>query len=171
MRRALLRDKDVTALALVAFFVKVQRAETLNPIAGVATDLRWFDMESALLPDEGRSDLLDAEPAKGRAPGANRVDDLDDGDFAVVLLQALTRMAVRSKRRQADLTAALRGADIQAEPARVRSALKILRAQGAIENLVPLSDGGLLLSVTQKGSSRAAPAPEWLPLEDLDTAG
>ncbi len=98
----------------------------------------------------------------------NRVDDLDDADFAVVLLQALTRMAVRSKRRQADLVAALRGAQIVAEPARVRSALKILRAQGAIEGLVPLSDGGLLLSVTQKGSGRASPAPQWLPLEDLD---
>ncbi len=128
-------------------------------------------MESALLPDDDKSGLVDTESAPDRRAGVNRVADLDDGDFAVVLLQALTRMAARSKRRQADLTAALRGADILAEPARVRSALRILRMQGAIENLVPLSDGGLLLSVTQKGSNRAAPAPEWLPLEDLDAAG
>ncbi len=77
-------------------------------------------------------------------------------------------MASRSKRRQADLSAALRGADIVTDPSRVRSALKILRSGGAIENLVPLSDGGLLLSVTQKGAGRPGAAPDWLPLEDLD---
>jgi hypothetical protein len=102
------------------------------------------------------------------AAGEGDQDGLDDVDFAVVLLQALTRMAARSKRRQADLVAALRGADIVADPARIRSALKILRAYGAIENLVPLSDGGLLLSVTHKGSDRASPPPQWLPLEELD---
>ncbi len=161
----------MTALALAAIFINVDVACTLNPVAGAAAEPGWIDMESALFPDDGGSGSLDTEPASDRAAAPSRVADLDDGDFAVVLLQALTRMAARSKRRQADLTAALRGADILAEPARVRSALKILHSQGAIENLVPLSDGGLLLSVTQKGSNRAAPAPQWLPLEDLDTAG
>ena len=94
-----------------------------------------------------------------------RADALESADFAVVLLRALTIMAARSKRRQADLTAALRGADIAVEPGRVRSALKLLQAQGAIENLVPLSDGGLLLSVTQQAVQRPVPAPQWLPLD------
>jgi hypothetical protein len=127
-------------------------------------------MDSAIFPDESRVGIIESEANPGAGAVANRVDNLDDADFAVVLLQALTGMASRSKRRQADLTAALRGADIVAEPARVRSALKLLRAQGAIENLVPLSDGGLLLSVTQKGSERASPPPQWLPLDDLDDA-
>jgi len=105
-----------------------------------------------------------------QAARPSRDTEWEDADFAVVLLQALTTMASRSKRRQADLAAALRGADIAADPARVRMALRMLRAQGAIENLVPLSDGGLLLSVTQKAAERAGPSPEWLPLDELDAS-
>jgi hypothetical protein len=108
----------------------------------------------------GNAELAPPRPARGA--------DLDDADFAVVLLQALTNMAARSKRRQADLSAALYGADIVVDPSRVRSALKLLQAQGAIENLVPLSDGGLLLSVTLKATERPIPAPQWLPLDQLD---
>jgi hypothetical protein len=129
-------------------------------------------MEGAIFPNDTDAGLLETEAPPTEEVVINRLDGMDDADFAVILLQALTRMAARSKRRQADLTAALRGAGLVADTAKVRSALKILRAQGAIENLVPLSDGGLLLSVTQSGSERASPAPQWLPLEDLDaTAG
>ena len=71
-------------------------------------------------------------------------------------------MASRSKRRQADLVAALRGAKLPAEPRRVRAALRMLQAQGAIENLVPLSDGGLLLSVTQAVSAQFGGISQWL---------
>jgi hypothetical protein len=99
----------------------------------------------------------------------SRADSLDDADFAVALLQALTTMAARSKRHQADLTAALRGASLTADPSRVRLALKMLCAQGAIDHLVPLSDGGLLLSVTQKPAEKAGYAPDWLPLDQLDS--
>jgi hypothetical protein len=95
---------------------------------------------------------------------------VSDEDFATLLLRALTVMAARSKRRQADLTAALRGAGLPADPARVRAALRVLLAQGCIENLVPLSDGGLLLSVTQSALDHAGPAPRWLPLSELDDA-
>ena len=111
---------------------------------------------------------LGADPNKAAPVGAGRAADLEDADFAVVLLQALNNMAARSKRRQADLNAALRGAGIIADPSRVRTALRLLQAQGAIENLVPLSDGGLLLSVTQQAAERAIPAPQWLPLDQLD---
>jgi hypothetical protein len=125
-------------------------------------------------PIAGSRALVFAEAGNAAAAGPppGRGSEWEDADFAVVLLQALTNMAARSKRRQADLTAALRGADIAADPARVRTALKMLRAQGAIENLVPLSDGGLLLSVTQKATERPGPLPQWLPLDELDaTAG
>jgi hypothetical protein len=96
--------------------------------------------------------------------------ELDPADFAVVLLQALTSMAMRSKRRQADLMAALHGAGLPADPPRVRAALRLLHLQGAIEHLVPLSDGGLLLSVTHRATVSAAPAPDWLPLDALDSS-
>jgi hypothetical protein len=52
----------------------------------------------------------------------------------------------------------------------VRTALRLLCAQGAIENLVPLSDGGLLLSVTQQSSVRRGPVTDWLALDQLDAA-
>ena len=112
--------------------------------------------------------VLGAGPNEAAPAGGGRATDLEDADFAVVLLQALNNMAARSKRRQADLNAALRGADIIVDPSRVRAALRLLQAQGAIENLVPLSDGGLLLSVTQKAAERAIPPPQWLPLDQLD---
>jgi hypothetical protein len=111
------------------------------------------------------ADDLDDGPA-GVAPST--VAASTDEDFAALLLQALTSMALRSKRRQADVMAALRGAGLRAEPARLRAALRLLHTQGCIENLVPLSDGGLLLSVRQAALARLAPAPQWLPLDVLD---
>lgn len=86
----------------------------------------------------------------------------DDADFCRLLLAALTNMAVRSKRRQADLVAALRGAGLTAEPRRVRAALRLLQAQGAIDNLVPLSDGGLLLSVVNLANDQFGGLSQWL---------
>jgi hypothetical protein len=121
-----------------------------------------------MLPNSGANELVEIEPRPATQSGTDRGAGFDDADFAVILLQALTTMAARSKRRQADLTAALRGADIAADPARVRGALKLLQSRGAIENLVPLSDGGLLLSVTHYASGRASTAPQWLPLDQLD---
>ena len=91
---------------------------------------------------------------------------LEDAEFAVLLLLALTSMAARSNRRQADLVAALRGAKLTAEPRRVRAALRLLQAQGAIENLVPLSDGGLLLSVTRASSDQFGGIAQWLTPDD-----
>lgn len=109
---------------------------------------------------------MDGSPEK--PPEPDRGAAFDDADFAVVLLQALTNMAARSKRRQADLIAALRGADIAQDQGRVRNALKLLYMQGAIDNLVPLSDGGLLLSVTQYAPERTGSLSQWLPLDVLD---
>jgi hypothetical protein len=92
----------------------------------------------------------------------------DDADFAMLVLLALSDMARRSTRGQADLVAALRGAGLAAEPRRVRGALRLLQAQGAIDHLVPLSDGGLLLSVTRVARERFATASQWLPGSDDD---
>jgi hypothetical protein len=89
-----------------------------------------------------------------------------DAEFTEQLLMALAGMAARSKRGQADLTAALRGAGIAAEPPRVRAALRLLHARGAVRNFVPLFDGGLLLSVISKVSEPSTEVSQWLPFED-----
>ena len=111
-----------------------------------------------------------AVPALPRHRGTTGMTDTsgqagDDG-FADRLLRALVTMALRSTRRQADVAAAMHGAGLSPEPARVRAALRLLQAQGCIENLVPLSDGGLLLSITRTALERGAPPSPWLPLDD-----
>jgi hypothetical protein len=125
-------------------------------------------MDSSTLPDDLDSEYPALDTGPPELPEPSRADEFDDADFAVVLLHALTSMAQRSKRRQADLTASLRGAALTADPGRVRLALQLLERQGSIENLVPLTDGGLLLSVTQRPNDRVGPAPEWLPMNQLD---
>ncbi len=105
-------------------------------------------------------------PASGpAAPGRDLRPEADEA-FAEALLRALFDMAARSTRRQADVAAAVRGAGLPAEPAQVRAALRALRDQGCVENLVPLSDGGLLLSVTPAAIDRLGKRPQLLPLTD-----
>jgi hypothetical protein len=99
-------------------------------------------------------------------PTPTAVSGSEETDLATQLLRALTDMAVRSKRRQADLNAVLHSTGLAAEPARVRAALRTLAARGLIENLVPLSDGGLILSVTMAALDRRVPGPAWSPDED-----
>ncbi len=70
------------------------------------------------------------------------------------VLAALTNMALRSKRRQADFDASLRHAGLEVGYAGRRAALDRLRMQGCIDNVVELSDGGVLLSVTAAGLDR-----------------
>lgn len=91
---------------------------------------------------------------------------LSDDAFAALLLRALAEMAGRSKRRQADLTAALHRAGLPAEPARVRAALRQLLAQGRVTGPVPLSDGGLLLTVPASVGRPPAESPQWLPMAE-----
>jgi PAS domain S-box-containing protein len=107
--------------------------------------------------------MVDDRPA----PDAPTVPGVD---FAPVLLSALTKMATRSQRRQADLTAALRGAGLEFDRRRVQVALGRQQAQGCITNLVPLSDGGLLLTVTNQALDSAAAPSSWLTPDELDVA-
>jgi hypothetical protein len=67
------------------------------------------------------------------------------------VLAAVVEMALRSKRRQADLEAALRHAGIAAGRAQVLEALDHLCMEGWADGIVELHDGGVLLSVTALG--------------------
>lgn len=75
-------------------------------------------------------------------------------DFEDALLAALASMAVRSHRRQADLVVATRRASLVAGPERLQIALSRLVADGSVEAVVPLADGGVLVSVTSRGIER-----------------
>ncbi len=109
-----------------------------------------------------------AAPASDEGgPRRNEPVTLNAEEFTALLLRALVDLAVRSKRRQADLSAALHAAGLPSEVMRVRAALRALRAQGCIENLVPLSDGGLILSVTRLALDRLGPGPRLVPIMPL----
>jgi hypothetical protein len=74
--------------------------------------------------------------------------------FLLEVLGAVANMALRSKRRQADLDAAMRYAGLEAGPVRRLAALEQLALQGCIDKVVELNDGGVLLSVTAFGLDR-----------------
>lgn len=86
-------------------------------------------------------------PDAAQAGPAGRVDI----DFVDALLAALTEMAVRSPRRQADLAVALRRSGLEAPEEMLGAALELLEQDGCVENMVQLADGGVLLSVTAHG--------------------
>jgi hypothetical protein len=108
-----------------------------------------------------------AHGALGPAPRADAacVPAEDGKSFTDRLLQALAAMAVRSKRRQADLSAALARANLDTDPHRVTEALRQLERSGCIEHLVPLYDGGVLMSVTSRGVECLSAAPRWTMLD------
>jgi hypothetical protein len=107
---------------------------------------------------------LPVSPPVQEARGA----ELSGPDFAAVLLRGLIGMASRSQRREADLMAVVRGANLVADPVRVRGAVRLLQEQGCVKNVLPLSDGGVLLTVTRLAMEQSGPAPKWLSLDDLD---
>jgi len=74
--------------------------------------------------------------------------------FVHDVLVAVADMALRSKRRQADLDAALWSAGMTAVRGQRLAALERLREQGCVDKVVELSDGGVLLSVTAHGLDR-----------------
>jgi hypothetical protein len=96
-------------------------------------------------PDQYEPDLVfDTDAPSEHAP----VAQAPDPRLASVLLGALAAMAARNRRGEADLYAALRGAGLTIDGARLEAALDYLRAEGCVTNLVLLSDGDLLMKVT-----------------------
>jgi hypothetical protein len=73
--------------------------------------------------------------------------DLSAEGLDAALYRALHAMAVKSPRFQADVQAAMRRAGLSAQPARLAAALQRLEVAGQISNQIPLSDGGILVTV------------------------
>ena len=92
-----------------------------------------------------------AAPFRGAAGAADDAPPALTEGFVHDVLAAVVAMALRSKRRQADLDAALWSAGVAAERAQRLAALERLRSRGCVDKVVMLSDGGVLLSVTGHG--------------------
>ena len=70
------------------------------------------------------------------------------------VVESLAAMARQSSRAQADLDAALRRSKITLTSEQQEAILEMLLDSGDIERLIPLRDGGILLTVTDKGLHR-----------------
>lgn len=107
-------------------------------------------------------ELLDAD-------GADSMDILSHEvaaqELQTRLLSALSAMAMRSKRRQADLNAAMQRAGIAAARDLITTALRALEDAGCIEHMVPLYDGGMIISVTSRGIEHLTAGPRWTMME------
>ena len=122
------------------------------------------------LPD----DVCAAELATKRSAVPPRMpqsheDEIED--FSTNLLRALATMAVRSKRRQADLSAVICRGGLSADRETIAAALRRLEKAGLIENIVPLYDGGMLISVTSRGIEQLNTIPRWAQIGELAGMG
>ena len=110
-------------------------------------------------PGDERHDQSGSTAAEKPGSGPGQGDENPESDaFAFDVLAALADMAMRSKRRQADLDAALRRAGMDsAGHTRRHAALNRLQQLGCIDKVVELTDGGVLLSVTALGLDRLGP--------------
>jgi DNA-binding PadR family transcriptional regulator len=98
-------------------------------------------------PDDGAVVELEPPDSAVETAALSAVPEL----LVMSVLAAVVEMALRSKRRQADLEASLRRAGIGASRAQVLDALDRLCTEGWADGVVELHDGGVLLSVTALG--------------------
>lgn len=89
--------------------------------------------------------------------GSESVNDPDHmaPSLPAAVLRAVAMMARISKRQQAELGVALQRAGLMLAPSHQAAAIRHLCETALIEDLIPLTDGGILLSVTSAGMERA----------------
>jgi hypothetical protein len=95
--------------------------------------------------------------------------DYSADELCETLLAALVVLASKSKRRQADLSAALRRMNLPVTADQVMAALAKLREEGCVQDWVPLYDGGMLVSVTNRGMDQTGRIGSWRFLEQIHT--
>jgi type IV secretory pathway TrbF-like protein len=78
-----------------------------------------------------------------------------DAVDVMAVLRAVAAMAIGSKRHQAELGVALHRAGLSLSHAMQSAAVDDLRRAELVEYVIPLNDGGVLLSVTSVGMQRA----------------
>jgi hypothetical protein len=100
-----------------------------------------------------RSDVQDRDAQMTVAAPA-RVTEIDS-KLVDGVLHALATMARTSQRRQSDVHFALRRAGVAVSGAMQTAILRELQRAGMVSQMIPLGDGGLLLTVTQTGMMKA----------------
>ncbi len=95
--------------------------------------------------------------------------DYSADDLRDTLLAAMVVLASKSKRRQADLSAALLRMNLPVTADQVMAALRKLREDGCVQDWIPLYDGGMLVSVTNRGMDETNRIGSWRFLEQVHT--
>jgi hypothetical protein len=106
-----------------------------------------------------------ADRARHAAPRQVGPSDFSAEELCETLLAALVVLASKSKRRQADLSAALRRMNLPVTADQVMAALGKLRDEGCVLDWMPLYDGGMLVSVTNRGMDQTGRMVSWRFLE------
>jgi len=106
-----------------------------------------------------------ADRARHAAPRQVGPGDFSAEELCETLLAALVVLASKSKRRQADLSAALRRMNLPVTADQVMAALGKLRDEGCVLDWMPLYDGGMLVSVTNRGMDQTGRMVSWRFLE------
>ncbi len=91
-----------------------------------------------------------------------RLDILDDDELPYALLAALVAMARKNARFQADVDAAVKRRGILASPGRLKQALTCLKDAKLLERLIPLYDGGMLVTPTNAAMDTIGGGLSWL---------
>ena len=86
---------------------------------------------------------------------AGEADEQTDPGVVGSVLRALVAMARVSKRHQAEVGVALQRAGLTLTVGTQAAALRRLSEDAAIDQVITLDDGGVLLSVTSAGMQRA----------------
>jgi hypothetical protein len=103
--------------------------------------------------------LTPPEPMRPASTGMGEAAETSgqpiSADALISLLDALARMARASRRHEADFDCAARIAGLRLTPEQRAMAVAKLASADCIERLIPLLDGGLLVSVTRTGMGRS----------------
>jgi len=111
--------------------------------------------------------VLPGKSAIAATSGQVGSGDYTAEDLCDTLLAAMVILAAKSKRRQADLSAALRRMNLPVTAEQIMTALHKLREEGCVQDWVPLYDGGMLVSVTNRGMDQTGRIGTWRFLEQI----
>jgi hypothetical protein len=114
-------------------------------------------------------EMMEAAVDMERPHSLAAVEEEED-EFTEMLLAAMVGMAMKSKRRQADVTAVMRRSKLDAAPERVAAALRTLEAQSRVRDIVPLYDGSTLATVTNIGMDLVGASRHWHFLQGVEGA-
>jgi hypothetical protein len=114
--------------------------------------------------------VVAAVAANGDTSEVTTCAEENDDEFCDMLLAAMVAMALKSKRRQADISAVMVRHRLVAPRERIGAALRKLEMAAQVRDIVPLYDGGTLVTVTNTGMDLLGGSKQWRFLQETEAA-